>query len=70
MKTVQEYLRQADRERLLDAMAYDALSDTIMLLECKDMTVVQIQDACRKQTNDLIQHLLSIEAVPSDHMVL
>ena len=70
MKTVQEYLRQADRERLLDAMAYDALSDTIMLLECKDMTVEQIQDACRKQTNDLIQHLLSIEAVPSDHMVL
>lgn len=37
MKTVQEYLRQADRERLLDSVAYDALSDTIMLLECKDM---------------------------------
>ena len=70
MKTVQEYLRQADRERLLESVAYDALSDSIMLLECKDMTIEQIQDACKKQTNHLIDHLLSLEAVPSDHMVL
>ena len=70
MKTVQEYLRQADRERLLDSMAHDALSDTIMLLESKDMTIEQIQNACRKETNDLVDHLLSLEAVPSDHMVL
>ena len=54
MKTVQEYLRQADRERLLDSVAYDELSDTILLLECKDMTIEQIQDACKKQTNYLI----------------
>ena len=70
MKTVQEYLRLADRKKLLDVMAYDALSDTITLLECKDMTIEQIQDACRMQTNDLIEHLLSLEAVRSDHMVL
>ena len=70
MKTIQEYLRQADRERLLDSVAYDALADTIMLLECKNMTIEQIQDVCKKQTNHLIDHLLSLEAVPSDHMVL
>ncbi len=70
MKTVQEYLRQADRERLLDALAYDDLCDVHLLLECRDMTIEQIQDACKKHMNDFIEHLLTLDAEPSDHMVL
>ena len=70
MRTIQEYLRQADRTRLLDALAYDDLCDIHLLLECRDMTIDQIQDACRKQMNNLIEHLLAINAEPSDHMVL
>ena len=70
MKTVQEYLRQADRERLLDALAYDDLCDVHLLLECRDMTIDQIQDACKKRMNSLIEHLLTLDAEPSDHMVL
>ena len=31
MKTVQECLREADRERLLDALAYDDLCDVYLL---------------------------------------
>lgn len=70
MKTVQEYLRQADRERLLDALAYDDLCDVHLLLECRDMTIEQMQDACKKHMNALIEHLLALDAEPSDHMVL
>lgn len=70
MKTVQEYLRQANRERLLDAMAYDTLCDTLLLMKYRDRTTEEIQDACKKHMDEFIDYLLSIEAVPSDHMVL
>jgi hypothetical protein len=70
MKTVQECLREADWERLLDALAYDDLCDVHLLLECRDMTIDQIQDACKKRMNSLIEHLLTLDAEPSDHMVL
>lgn len=70
MKTVQEHLRQADRARLLDSLAYDELCDPITLLECKDMTIGEIQNACKKQMNEFIDHLLSLKVVPTDHMLL
>lgn len=70
MKTVQECLRKADRKKLLDALAYNTICDPILLLECRDRTITEIQNACKKRMNDLIEHLLSIESVPSDHMVL
>lgn len=70
MKTVQEYLRQADREELLDAFAYNALCDVHQLLEHPDKTIEQLQDACKANINRLIDHLLSLDAEPSDHKVL
>lgn len=70
MRTVQSYLRETDRERLLDALAYDLICDTLLLLELKDKTVGDIQDACRKHMNSFIDHLISMKAEPSDHMVL
>ena len=45
MKTIQTVLREADRNRLLDALAYDLLYDTKLLLELKDKTIEQIQKA-------------------------
>ena len=70
MRTVQEYLREADRERLLDSVAYDAVCDTGLLLEYPNKTIAQIQDASKRQMNDLIEYLLSLEPVPTDCMVL
>ena len=70
MKTVQEHLREADREQLLDSLAYDELCDPIRLLQCQNMTITEIQNACKKQMNEFIEHLLSLKAVPTDHMVL
>ena len=70
MKTVQLVLRETDRDRHLDALAYDILYDTQLLLELKDRTVERIQEACRSQMNAFIEYLLSLQAEPSDHMVL
>ncbi len=70
MKNVQTVLREADRERLLDLLAYDILYDTQLLLELKDRTITEIQEACRSQMNAFIEYLLSLQAEPSDHMVL
>ena len=70
MKTVQTVLREADRDKLLDSLAYDMLYDTQLLLELKDKTVEQIQEACHNHMNAFIDHLLSLQAVSSDHMVL
>lgn len=70
MKTVQEVLREADRKQLLDSIAYDAICNTGLLLEYPDKTIAQIQEASRKRMNDLIDHLLSLEAVPNDCKVL
>ena len=70
MKTVQEHLMEADRDRLLDAIAYDTICDTLLLLEYPDRTIAEIQNASKKRMNDLIEHLLSLEAIPTDHKVL
>lgn len=70
MKTVQIVLREADRDRLLDMLTYDILYDTQLLLELKDRTIENIQEACRSYMNAFIEYLLSLEAAPSDHMVL
>ena len=70
MKTIQEHLRVADRKRLLDSLAYDEICDTRLLLELKDLTIEEIQGSCKDFMNRLIDHLLSIETVPSDHLVL
>ena len=70
MKTVQEYLREADRDRILASVAYDTICDTLLLLEYPDKTIAEIQDAIKKRMNELIDHLLSLEAVPTDHKVL
>lgn len=70
MKTVQECLREADRKELLNLLAYDELRSVMLLLECSDMTIMQIQTACRERMNDFIDHLLSLEAVPTDCKVL
>ena len=45
MKTIQEYLRNADRGQLLAALANDALYNTIFLLEYKEKTIDEIQNA-------------------------
>lgn len=70
MKTVQEHLRDADRTSLLDAVAYDTICNSLLLLEYPDKTIAEIRDASKQMMNDLIEHLLSMEAVPTDHMVL
>lgn len=60
MKTVQEYLREADRNRLLDTVAYDTICDTLLLLEYPDRTIAEIQDAIKKRMDDLIDKYLQI----------
>ena len=70
MKTIQTVLHEADRETLLDLLAYDVLYDTQLLLEAKDRTIAEIQEACRSRMNAFIEGLLSLKTEASDHMVL
>ena len=70
MKIVQTVLREADRNRLLDALACDILYDTQLLLELKNRSIVDIQEAYRNHMNTFVEYLLSLDAAPSDHMVL
>ena len=70
MKTVQEYLRIADRERLLDSLVYDEIYDSNLLFELKDLTITEIQYAYKKDMNAFIDHLLTLKAEPTDHMIL
>ena len=70
MRIVQEYLRITDRGRLLDNLVYDMISNTHLLLEYRDMSIAEIQDRYRSRLNGFIDYLLSVEAIPSDHMVL
>ena len=70
MKTVQTYLREADREGLLESIVYDELYNMDLLSEYQDKTVSEIRDAIKKRMNGLIEYLLSLEVVPSDHDVL
>ena len=70
MKTVQTVLREADRDRLLDSLAYDILYDTQLLLELKNRTITEIQEACCNHMNAFIDCLLSLKTEASDHMVL
>ena len=44
MKTIKEHLAEADRKRLLDALAYHFLEDPIYLLELKDLAVKDIME--------------------------
>lgn len=71
MKTIQSYLREADRESLLGSIVYGAFyNNTALLLECKDKTISEIRNAIKKRMNGLIEYLLSLEVIPSDHDVL
>lgn len=69
MKTIQYYLKNASRENLLGSLAYDLLRDPLALLEMKDHTVAEIEEAYKAHMGKLIDHLLSLQAEPSDHMV-
>ena len=69
MKTIQQHLREANRKKLLDALAYEQLGNRLMLLQLHDMTVSEIQNAYKRRMNSLIEYLLSLEVSPSDQMV-
>lgn len=58
MKIVQTVLREADRNRLLDALACDILYDTQLLLELKNRSIVDIQEAYRNHMNTFVEYLL------------
>ena len=70
MKTVQEYLRNADREALLNSLAYDEIYNSNLLLELKDLTITEIKYAYKKDMNAFIDNLLNMKVEPSDHKVL
>lgn len=69
MKTIQQHLREADRKKLVDALAYEQLGDKLMLLEMRDWPVSEIQNRYKERMNDLIDHLISMNVTPSDHMM-
>ena len=70
MKTVQEYLRNADRETVLNSLAYDEIYNSNLLLELKDLTITEIKYAYKKDMNAFIDNLLNMKVEPSDHKVL
>ena len=66
MKTIQEHLREADRKRLLDCLAYRFLSDPIRLLEAREYTVQEIMEGYSRHMNSFIETLLVTECGRSD----
>ncbi|MBQ8940684.1 MAG: hypothetical protein IJ062_02530 [Firmicutes bacterium] len=70
MKTVQSYLRNADKVSLLGQLAYDMLGDRIHLLELKNKSIEDIQIAYKDSMSEFIDHLLTIDAIPAENMVL
>ena len=66
MKTIQEHLREADRKRLLDCLAYRFLSDPIRLLEAREYTVQEIMEGYSSHMNSFIETLLGTECGRSD----
>ena len=70
MKTVQSYLRKANKESLLEQLAYDMLGDRIHLLELKSKSIEDIQIAYKDSMSEFIDHLLTIDAVPAENMVV
>ena len=66
MKTIQEHLREADRKRLLDCLAYRFLSDPIQLLEAKEYTVQEIMERYSGHMNSFVERLLGTDSGRSD----
>ncbi len=69
MKTIQEYLAAADRERVLKNLSYRFLEDPLHLLELEECTIKDIQKRYSDYMNGFIEQLLSIEAARSDSHV-
>ena len=69
MKTIKEHLAEADRKRLLDALAYHFLEDPIYLLELKDMAVKDIMEKYSRHMDAFIERLLEIDAEENQGMV-
>lgn len=69
MKTIQEHLREADRKRLLDCLAYRFLSDPIRLLEAREYAVEEIMERYSGYMNSFIERLLGLDIDRSDSHV-
>lgn len=65
MKTVQEWLRETDAEQIIATYLINHPIDFLMLHN-KDATVALVFDAAKENLRGMIQHLLSLEAVPSE----
>ena len=71
MNTVQEHLRDCDRERLLDELFYDdILCDTITLLENKEIPLLEKEKRYKENMGKFIDKLLEMEANPADGHIL
>lgn len=66
MKTIQEHLREADRKRLLDCLAYRFLSDPIRLLEAREYAVEEIMERYSGHMNSFIERLVGTDSGRSD----
>ena len=69
MKTIQEHLREADRKRLLDCLAYRFLSDPLHLLEAREYAVEEIMERYSGHMNSFIERLLRLDIDRSDSHV-
>ena len=69
MKTIQEHLKSANRERLIQGLTYDFLSKPRNLLELSDCTVAKIMERYSKRIDLYIERLLRIDAIRSDTRV-
>lgn len=69
MKTIQEHLKEADRKRLLDCLAYRFLSDPLHLLEAREYAVEKIMERYSGHMNSFIERLLGLDIDRSDSHV-
>ena len=69
MKTIQEHLREADKKRLLDCLAYRFLSDPIRLLEAREYAVEEIMERYSQHMDKFLERLLGLDIDRSDSHV-
>ncbi len=61
MKTVQQYLKELDTEKLIDTYSYEFPFDNADYMSCKEMTIEQIHDSYKQGMYKYIEYLKSVE---------
>jgi len=67
MKTIQEYLRELDRDKLVDTYLYEYPLDFNQLENCQDRTVRELRNTVKERLLAFVDTLADLEPVPTEN---